>query len=398
MANTVVILTSGTTWTVPADFATLVSVECLAGAGGGDPGTGTFAGRGGGGSPYAKITSTSTPLTPGVTVINIGIGAGGASGADGTDTWWNASSLANAVTLGSAVACAAQHGGHVGVAGLAANSVGTTKFDGGTGAAGGASANGGGSGGSAGPNGAGGNAVTTTGGTGDGGTVAVGNSGTEFDATHGCGAGQVGTVGVGQNGRNYGGGASGGAFVGSAGGTGAPGLIVIVYTPSSGIALVSRATGMLKARAQVTAATALTGRGSASSSLKDAPTAIGVLTVRARTSAAVRAQSTNNTALTTKATASANSKDPQTLTTALTARSETMLRARVPGGLLLYGRITLKMSENVAPGYLLTGTISFKSFGTADIHMEGKTSSPRVPLLLNSSSQFGASYWKGRNG
>ncbi|MGB9116826.1 MAG: hypothetical protein WCC91_16380, partial [Bradyrhizobium sp.] len=150
MANTVVFLTSGTTWTVPADFTALVSVECIPGGGGGDTGTSVFAGRGGGGGAYAKITSTSTPLVAGVTVINIGIGSGGAHDADGTDTWWNATSLANAVALGSTVACAAQHGGHVAVAGLAANSVGTTTFDGGAGAAGGASANGGGSGGSGG--------------------------------------------------------------------------------------------------------------------------------------------------------------------------------------------------------------------------------------------------------
>lgn len=224
-------VTSGSAWVVPAGFSTLVSVECIAGGGGGAAGTGTFPGRGGGGSAYAKITSTSTSLTPGVS-INIGVGVGGAPLNDGTDTWWNATSLANAVVLGSAVSCAAQHGGSGAVAGLASASVGTTKFNGGAGSPAPAFGNGGGSGGSGGPNGAGGAASNTVGGTGDGGTVPVGNSGTEFDATHGCGAGQNGTAGVGANGRNYGGGASGGNFASYAGGTGAPGLIVIVYLPA----------------------------------------------------------------------------------------------------------------------------------------------------------------------
>ena len=72
IAVSVITTTGSVTWTVPANFISLVSVECISGGGGSDQN-----GSSGGGA-YAKITSTSTTLTPGVTSISIGIGAGGA--------------------------------------------------------------------------------------------------------------------------------------------------------------------------------------------------------------------------------------------------------------------------------------------------------------------------------
>lgn len=52
---------------------------------------------------------------------------------------------------------------------------------------------------------------------------------------------------------------------------------------------------------------------------------------------------------------------------------------------------------NVSPGYLLFAKVAMNSSAMSDIHIEGKTSVLRDPLLLNSGSQFGASYWKGRS-
>src|SRR4051812_41370390 len=72
-----VITTTGAgTWSVPANFVSLTSVECV--AAGGSSANSASQGGGGGGA-YTKITSTSTTLTPGVTSINIGVGAGGAT-------------------------------------------------------------------------------------------------------------------------------------------------------------------------------------------------------------------------------------------------------------------------------------------------------------------------------
>jgi hypothetical protein len=286
MATVTVFLTSGTTWTVPADFGALVSVECIGAGGGNVAGAGT---GGGGGGAYSKITTTTTPLIAGVTVINVGIGTG-AGGANGGATWWNATSLANAVTNGSAQSCAAQ-GGRVnatqtgGAGGAAASSVGTTKFSGGAGGNGTSGGDSGGGGGAAGPLGAGGNggAAGTTagegagGGGGNGGGSAGGNgapgpvggaggnnnagtgggaagdpgvagtnggggggvsstgvsqggaggNGTEFDASHGSGGGAGGSssTGTAPAAGLYGGGAGG-----RRGGAGAQGLIVITYT------------------------------------------------------------------------------------------------------------------------------------------------------------------------
>lgn len=245
VSTTVFLLNGTTTWTVPADFSALVSVECIGAGSSGNfsPTSGNIAS--GGGGAYAKITTTSTTLTPGVTSINVGIGLGGASTSSnvvsnaGGDTWWNATSLANAVTNGSAVSCAAQGGQPTasatgGLGGTAANSVGTAKFSGGNGTAG---SNAHGSGGAAGPTGAGAAGSSTAGGAADGGTVAgptvssIGNSGTEFDATHGCGTGSFSSASPGRAGGLYGG--AGNAFLSAGSGAGADGLLVIVYTSSA---------------------------------------------------------------------------------------------------------------------------------------------------------------------
>lgn len=275
---------SSSPWTVPSDFGSLVSVECLGGAGSGN---GASTGSGGGGSAYAAITSTTTPLIAGVTTINFGVGAGGAppsgsTGADGTATWWNATSLSDAVTQGSAKSCAADFGrggvaATAGAGGLAANSVGTTKFDGGSGNRGTTTGAGGGSGG---PDGAGQTAPGAAGGFADGSATPPGTpggtsgnpgvSGTQFDPTHGCGsgAGHEG-AGNGKAGGQYGGGGAAGSFS-STGGVGGDGLIVITYnavTPLTG-----RATAMAASRGSGTFRLALAAQGEAQAKAKMAGT------------------------------------------------------------------------------------------------------------------------------
>lgn len=193
-----VFITSGTSFQIPADFGTLVSIECV---GAGSPQSSTRAG--GGGGAYASITSLS--LTPGQ-IVTIQVGTGTTRTGSNNDTWFNGASLA-ASSVGAAGA-AAETGG------TAASSVGTITRSGGNGIAGGTNAGGAG-GGAAGPNGAGAaGGTSTTLGSGGGGGANGGSVG---------GAGGVGSGGAGGNNRLGSGGGAGGATGGGAGTNGAGG-------------------------------------------------------------------------------------------------------------------------------------------------------------------------------
>jgi len=235
MAIKVIFLTSGTSWTVPADFVSLTSVE---GIGGGGAGNGAGIAGGGGGGAYASSTAIVTSSwVPGTTSITYQIGAGATSVAgNGTDTWFGS---ASPTTTTGILAKAGQGGASAGGAGgLASASVGTTKFDGGTGGTGSGSRGGGG--GAGGPGGAGGtggagNGATTPGGGGggSGATLTVAGTAGATSATFsggagGASAGQTGgsagtttvaanTTTAPANGGGGGGGAGGGTSVGPSG-------------------------------------------------------------------------------------------------------------------------------------------------------------------------------------
>lgn len=206
-----IIITSGTTWVVPADWNNLANTVELVGAG---AVSGGCAGDcGGGGGAYAK--KTNVVLTAGATVnIQVGVTF---TGTVLTDTWFS-----------SAAFLKAQGGAGV-VGGSAASSVGTVKYGGGNSGALDTLPDGGG--GAGGPNGAGANGVLNTGGNADagfggaGGTLNVaGGAGTEWGA-----AGSGGGGGPGANGGAYGGGAgdtNGGGLK-----QGGNGVIVINYQP-----------------------------------------------------------------------------------------------------------------------------------------------------------------------
>lgn len=283
-----VFITSGTSYVIPSDYASLVSIECI---GAGSLGSLTY---GGGGGAYAKITSLA--LTPGQS-ITIQVGTGTTSTVTNNNTWFNGASLA-------ASSVGAQGGGQP-TGGAASSSVGTTKYSGGTGATTGANAYPSG-GGSAGPNGNGGNAGTAAsaraggGGGGGGGSVGgngvasgdggaggnnylgagggaggasptfngsagtaggggggaggvsitggnggAGGAGTEYDPTHGSGGGGGGGAGTsgsrnGAGGGLYGGGGGGGS---AASGVGGAGLIIFTYVES----VIPKTTGVVAA-------------------------------------------------------------------------------------------------------------------------------------------------------
>lgn len=178
-----VILTSGTSWTVPTDWnSTNNTIEVIGGGGG-----------------YSKITNLS--LTVGAS-ITYQIGSGGAASTAGGNTWFNGASFG-------------------------VSSVGAVG------------------GGAAGPNGAGLTGNITNGGAGDngiggaGGTAGVaGSAGNQWGTNIGPGGGGGrGTTSTGAAGGLYGGGGGGAGGNNGAGsqvgGAGASGIIVISYTSSN---------------------------------------------------------------------------------------------------------------------------------------------------------------------
>lgn len=219
----VVFITSGTTWTVPADWSDTNSIECIGGGAGGGTNAGSDYGAGGGGGAYSKKNNL-TGLNPGNTV-SIQIGSGGTANTAGGDTWFNGGSL-------GASSCGAQ-GGQVptvtnkigGLGGSASSGVGDTKYSGGNGgnAGGGSETSGAGGGGAAGPNGDGarGGNLFTSGGFGSGSGAANGGSqGVDQSSAaptdggnnrNGTGGGAAGSGSVGAQGTN-GAGSGGGAF------------------------------------------------------------------------------------------------------------------------------------------------------------------------------------------
>ncbi len=238
-----VILTSGTTWTVPSNWSSTNTIEVIGGGGGGGGPAANVKGGGGGGGAYAKISNLA--LTPNATV-QISVGAGGAGGAAGATaingtnggaTWFNGTSLAAASVSadGGKGGLAATTGG---AGGLTTAGVGTVEYAGGAGGNGGTK--GGGGGGAAGLNGAGRSGSNGSGGQGDadyGGSAGglPGGDGNEWGtAGSGGGGGAPGGGGAqaGFDGGLYGGGGGGGNNQG-AGGSGRPGVIVITYTPST---------------------------------------------------------------------------------------------------------------------------------------------------------------------
>lgn len=215
-----IILTSGTSWTVPADWNSANNkIECI-GAGARNVGSGGSAG--GGGGAYAPKNNLS--LTPGANVsYQIGTQS---STASVSATWFSSATTVKAA------------GALNSIGGKAADSIGDSPiYSGGSAYAGFQS----GGGGAAGPNGDGASSTAANSGGGDGdaghgGTGSAynanlpGNAGTEWASAGSGGGGGGSSAATGTAGGKYGGG--GGGCAGNNSGSGAPGVIVITYTPA----------------------------------------------------------------------------------------------------------------------------------------------------------------------
>lgn len=252
---TVVFITSGTTYNIPANCNN-AQIDCIGPGASGGVQNYTGCAAGGGGGAFSRKNSQA--LTPS-SVVNIAVpqGAAGASSSGGSNgntagaTWFGGSGggvgafcLANP---GSAGGWGTTGGASGGGGGNAASGVGDLKYSGGRGGnvTSGTTIAGSGGGGAAGPSGNGSQGVDngstntgTAGGAGDNGNTAAGADGTQYDATHGSGGGSGGAStpsAINQTtnpGGRYGGG-SGGAVSNATNtsGKGGDGLIVLTYTP-----------------------------------------------------------------------------------------------------------------------------------------------------------------------
>ncbi|MBX9765601.1 hypothetical protein K2X83_03095 [Patescibacteria group bacterium] len=235
-AATVIFLTGGTSFTIPSDWTTTNSIECIGSGGDGRLGSATQARGGGGGGAYAGVFNLSLSGS-----ISYAIAAGGTFS---TGTYFNGvSSTSASVSCQSGKNAAVLNGG---AGGTTAGSIGTIKYAGGNGEGGSTgcsgSLEGGGGGGAGGPFGAGDAGSLSTGGLAGGGFGGSGNGASGFEWNYGSGAGSGaggdGSFGGGGQagfGGFYGGGGGGGGtncLDGDAPGAGAQGIIVISYWPT----------------------------------------------------------------------------------------------------------------------------------------------------------------------
>lgn len=282
----VILLTSGTSWPVPLDWNSANNtIECIAGGASGAAahGNNSSARATGGGAGVWSKKSNVTLTRGGTASFQVGVGGAAVSvtsnstssnGNPGTATWFNGTALNSASCsadfgrAGSASLANATVAASAG--GLFSNSIGDTGRNGGSsGALTVATANfvmTSGGGGAAGPSTAGGNSAdgsvngaSSSGGTSDGtvagganafaGNAGNGSSGTQWTSnpggvTVGTGSGGGSSVNASASsmtagsGGNYGG-AGGGVAAAASGtitltsGAGAPGLIIITYSPAS---------------------------------------------------------------------------------------------------------------------------------------------------------------------
>lgn len=222
-----VFITSGTSYTIPADYASLVFIDTIGAGGKGDAATD----QAGGGGACSRITTAT--LTPGASVtIQVGV-AGGSGGAK--DTWFDGVNLAS-----SQVGAKGGNDATVsnGTGGSSASGVGTIKFSGGNaGTYAGIRTFGGGGGAASCVNGVGGNGGGSIGtGSAGGGGAGGGSSASNISSGDGAGGNNFLGAGGGSAGGGAGsnGGGGGGASGATSGGNGGDGTIEYTTHGSGG--------------------------------------------------------------------------------------------------------------------------------------------------------------------
>lgn len=135
-------------------------------------------------------------------------------------------------------------------------------------------------------------------------------------------------------------------------------------------------------------------------SLGQLPRNVSTTFLNAKASAMVRLRSsgTQSSALSGRAMGALEARAATVPLGILSAKGTAKLSARAPGGIVLKSIVATMVRARTAPGYILFARAAMMGSGLSDIHIEGTiTGDHRDPLLLNSGSQYGASYWKGRS-
>lgn len=121
------------------------------------------------------------------------------------------------------------------------------------------------------------------------------------------------------------------------------------------------------------------------------------LNAKASAMARLRGSGTQTSAMSARSGGASESRSSMALVGILSARGVAKLSARAPGGVVLKSVVATMLRARTAPGYILFARAAMMGSGLSDIHIEGKiVGDHRDPLLLNSGSQYGASYWRGR--
>lgn len=227
-----ILLTSGSSWTVPANWNSDIPgaagyanrIECIGSGGDGESGhPGSTGGDGGGGGAYARIDNFA-----GSGSISYHVGVRSSSYSPNMHTWFNGTAYDNATCMA--------YRGYLNTGGPAANCTGTVKYSGGQPGTGSGSAGAGGGGGGK-PTGNG-NAASGTTGAADSAVLWIDNSGgpnNGLNAKAGGGGNGATSWTTTFNGKVYGGGGGGcapddGSHYMSKG-QGVQGIIAITYYP-----------------------------------------------------------------------------------------------------------------------------------------------------------------------
>jgi hypothetical protein len=220
---------------LPSDFGSLVSMEAIGGGGSGDSGgSGPYSNGGGGGGAYAKTlgSSVTASMVAGSTVVYYGVSVFGAGTYINIGTSGAPTSVTTGVLAKEGSRAGSVSSGVGGLGGATATSIGDTKYAGGNGGNGNLTTTNrptGGGGGAAGPSGAGANGSsafgTATGGAGGGGAANGGSAAGASTSTAGGTGGAItgGSGGTAASssqiaGTGYLGGGGGGGFSNTKGG------------------------------------------------------------------------------------------------------------------------------------------------------------------------------------
>jgi hypothetical protein len=121
------------------------------------------------------------------------------------------------------------------------------------------------------------------------------------------------------------------------------------------------------------------------------------LTARLTASARAKVTVSSAAALTSRANAQGKARGTITASSAVLGRIGAQAKMRAPAGFAISGKVAAQAKAKAPAGYAIYGRIQAASSAGALPHLIIQTNPARRALLLNSTSQFTASYWRGHS-